>query len=154
MKDLEIKLAEMQIPQCEDEPFEQDLRRRLVAEYYLQPEGYRSKFRNALAFCSLLLIFGIAGIIKPDLALKINNLIFRKNERIITAEQIDPNLENLSYTTIYNPNLVSRLDPEDFEEDKTYLIRRYVSSHTGSGLMIVSEYDQKNRKQSARRISY
>lgn len=154
MKDLEIKLEKMSIPQIEDEQFEYQLRRKLLDRYYQKTNSYRFRFRAAIAFSCLLLIFGCITVLNPDIAVKINNIAFQKNIKIVPTDQDCSALENLAYTSIYNPNLTSKLDPEKFEEDKTYLVRKYVSSEEG-GLMIVSEFDQKQqKKQSAKRISY
>ncbi|HPR17928.1 MAG TPA: hypothetical protein PLD62_06755 [Candidatus Cloacimonadota bacterium] len=153
MKGLEIKLEEMKVPVCEDEQFAYRLRRNLLDRYYKSANGYRFKFRAVLAACCLLLVFGCITIIKPDVALKINNLAFHEEKKIIPAEQDVSNLENLSYTSIFNPHLSNELDPDKFQEDKTYLVRKYVSSEQG-GLMIVSEFDRNGKKQSAKRISF
>ncbi|MCF7793321.1 MAG: hypothetical protein K9N09_04435 [Candidatus Cloacimonetes bacterium] len=154
MKDLEIKLENMSVPQIEDEQFEYKLRRDLLDRYHQKTNNYRFRFRAAMAFCCLLLVFGCATILNPDVAVKINNMAFKKDIKIVPADQDCFSLENLAYTSIYNPNLTSKLDPDKFQEDKTYLVRKYVSSEEG-GVMIVSEFDQKqNKKQSAKRISY
>jgi hypothetical protein len=71
----------------------------------------------------------------------------------VAAEDNCAEMENLAYTSIYNPNLQTKIDPEKFQEDKTYLVRKYVSEEEG-GLMIVSEFGQKEKKQSAKRISF
>lgn len=153
MKDLERKLESMQITKLEDEQFEYKLRRQLLDKYYKQSNGYKWKFRIALAFSSLMLIFGCTTIIKPDIALTLNNAAFKKTNKIVAAEENCAGMENLAYTSIYNPNLQTKIDPDKFQEDRTYLVRKYVSAEEG-GLMIVSEFDQKPKKQSAKRISF
>ena len=153
MKDLAKILENLQVPTCEDEQFEQKLRRRLLAKYYPATNGYKWKFKAALVFSCLLLVFGCATIIMPDVAIKLNNLAFRNSNRLASAEETDNNLDNLIYTSIYNPHLAARLDPDKFQEDKAYLVRKYTSAEEG-GLMIVSEFEQKPQKQSAKRISF
>ena len=153
MKDLEQILEKMPIPGKEDEQFEYKLRRELLDKYHKTTNGYKLKFKVAVAFSCLMLIFGCTTIIKPDIALKLNNLAFNKSTKIVSSEQDYSGMENLAYTSIYNPNLTSKLDPEKFQEDKTYLVRKYTSSEEG-GLMIVSEFDQKPKKQSSKRISF
>lgn len=152
MKDLEQILEKMPIPGKEDEQFEYKLRRELLDKYHKTTNGYKLKFKVAVAFSCLMLIFGCTTIIKPDIALRLNNLAFNKESKIVDSDQ-NSELENLAYTSIYNPNLTSKLDPDKFQEDKTYLVRKYTSSEEG-GLMIVSEFDQKPKKQSSKRISF
>lgn len=155
MKDLENILNEMKVPKIESDEFESSLRRELIKKYYNPTESYKLKFRYAAAFACLLLVFGCTTILKPDLALKINNLAFKQSKVIVQEEDINcPELEKFRYTSINNPELETRIDPDKFKEDKAYVIRKYVSSEEG-GLMIVSEFDQKKqRKKSAKRISF
>jgi len=153
MRDLENILEKMQIPANEDEQFEYRLRRDLLNKYHKTSNGYKFKFKLAVAFCSLMLIFGCTTIINPDIALKLNNLAFQKSEKIVASDDNCAELENLAYTSIYNPNLTEKIDPDKFQEDKTYLVRKYTSTEEG-GLMIVSEFEKKPKKQSAKRISF
>ncbi|OPX26073.1 MAG: hypothetical protein B1H06_06245 [Candidatus Cloacimonas sp. 4484_143] len=155
MKDLENKLNEMKIPRIESEEFEQSLRRELIKKYHNPAEKYKLKFRYASAFACLLLVFGCTTILKPDLALKINNIAFNKTEVIVCEDEVNCNeLEKFRYTSINSPELESRIDPDKFKEDKAYVIRKYTSSEEG-GLMIVSEFDRKKQqKKSAKRISF
>jgi hypothetical protein len=153
MKDLEKILENLAVPSSVDEEFETSLRRNLRDRYFRKIYNYRFRFRAALAFCFLLLVFGFTAILKPDLVVKINNLAFNKNIKIVTADQDYEALKNLAYSSIYNPHLSSKVDPNKYQEDKTYLVRKYVSSEEG-GLMIVSEFNRNQKKQSAKRISY
>jgi hypothetical protein len=153
MRDLERILEKMQVPANEDEQFEYKLRRELLNKYHKSANGYRFKFKVALVFSCLMLIFGCTTIIKPDIALKLNNLAFQRTEKIVDSNDDCAELENLAYTSIYNPNLSEKIDPDKFQEDKTYLVRKYTSTEEG-GLMIVSEFDKKPKKQSSKRISF
>jgi len=153
MKDLDMILENMQIQNNEDEQFEYKLRRELLDKFHKPSNGYKLKFKVALAFSSLMLIFGCTTIISPDIALKLNNLAFQKSEKIVASNENSAELENLAYTSIYNPNLTEKIDPDKFQEDKTYLVRKYTSTEEG-GLMIVSEFDKKPKKQSTKRISF
>jgi hypothetical protein len=146
MRDLERILEKMQVPANEDEQFEYKLRRELL---HKSANGYRFKFKVALVFSCLMLIFGCTTIIKPDIALKLNNLAFQRTEKIVDSNDDCAELENLAYTSIYNPNLSEKIDPDKFQEDKTYLVRKYTSTEEG-GLMIVSEFD-KNPKNNLRK---
>jgi hypothetical protein len=151
MKDLEQIFQNLNIPSIEDKKFETELHRNLLNRNVKTVSIYKTNLRLSLVFCCFLLFWGTLNILKPEFALKLNNLVFRKSEMIVNAASHEQALKNLAYTSVYHPELVKQIDPEVYEEDKTYLVRKYVSSETG-GLMIVSEFD--NRKSKARKISY
>lgn len=155
MKDLENKLNQMRIPQIESEEFEQKLRRELIKKYHNTTDNYKLKFRYAAAFACLLLVFGCTTILKPDIALKINNIAFNKTEMIVCEDEVNcSEFEKFRYTSINSPELETRIDSDKFKEDKAYVIRKYTSAEEG-GLMIVSEFNQrKQQKKSAKRISF
>jgi hypothetical protein len=161
MKKLENILDNLKVPQLEDDPFEHELRRKLTNRYFNNRPNYRfrSKFVTVLAL--LLLTFTVSTIVEPGIAVKLNNFAFNKpleaetdtinDEELdrLMAEQLN---ENMKYTSIYNPELMDKLDPSDFKEDKAYLIRKYTSSTQGS-VMMISEFDNKPKKNN-RKISY
>ena len=152
MKDLENKLFSIDVPKIEDDPFENELRRKLVKRFYKPENNFRFKFRLATVLASLLLIFGCVIVIQPGVALSLNKLIFPSN--IMVTEKENISVENeLAYTSIYNPQLVDRLDPSKFQEDKTYIIRKYISSEEGA-VMIVSEFDQRKKPKKIREVSF
>ncbi|MBC8415014.1 MAG: hypothetical protein ISS80_02925 [Candidatus Cloacimonetes bacterium] len=152
MKDLENKLFSMDVPKIEDDPFENKLRRKLVNRFYKPANNFRFKFKLVTALASLLLIFGCVIVIQPGVALSLNKLIFPSN--IMVAERDNSGTENeLAYTSIFNPQLVDRLDPSKFREDKTYIIRKYISAEEGA-VMIVSEFDQRKKPKKLREVSF
>ncbi len=152
MKDLENKLFSIDVPKIEDDPFENELRRKLVNRFYKPANNFQFKFKLATALASLLLIFGCVIVIQPGIALSLNKLIFPSN--IMVAERENNDTENeLAYTSIYNPQLVDKLDPSKFREDKTYIIRKYISSEEGA-VMIVSEFDQRKKPKKIREVSF
>ncbi|MCK4654460.1 MAG: hypothetical protein KAU01_08440 [Candidatus Cloacimonetes bacterium] len=152
MKDLENKLNSMKIPGIEDDPFEDKLRNKLLNKYYKQPNNYRIKFRYAAAFVCLLLIFGCSTILNPDIAVKLNKFAFPGRIFIDENGEEISLKEKLTYTSIYNPKLVEKIDPEEYEEDKAYIIRKYTSPKEGI-IMIVSEFNQRSEKKE-REISF
>jgi len=152
MKDLENRLFTMDVPKIEDDPFENELRRKLVNRFYKPVNNFRFKFKLATALASLLLIFGCVIVIQPGVALSLNKLIFPSN--IMVAEREYSETENeLAYTSIFNPQLVSKLDPSKFQEDKAYIIRKYISAEEGA-VMIISEFNQKRKPKKIREISF
>jgi hypothetical protein len=50
----------------------------------------------------------------------------------------------LDYSSINNPRLEGKLDPDKYKESKAYIVRKYVSDTEGP-VMIVSEYDKTRR---------
>ena len=153
MKDLENKLFSMDVPKIEDDPFENELRRKLVNKFYKPVNNFRFKFKVATALASLLLIFGCAAVIHPGMILSLNKLIF-PSRNIMIVERDDSYIENeLAYTSIFNPQLVSKLDPSKFQEDKAYIIRKYISAEEGA-VMIISEFNQKRKPKKIREVSF
>ena len=153
MKDLENKLFSMDVPKIEDDPFENELRRKLINRFYKPANNFRFKFKLATALASLLLIFGCAAVIHPNMILSLNKLVF-PSHNVLLAERDDSNTENeLAYTSIFNPQLVSKLDPSKFHEDKAYIIRKYISAEEGA-VMIISEFNQKRKPKKIREVSF
>ncbi len=159
MKNFEKEIEKIKIPRLENDPFESKLRASLVEKYFDKSHIYAVRFRYAVAFASLLLIFTFVSILNPTIAYKINRFAFQseqpeESENINAAENNHNQQQEdfLRYTSIHNPSLSNKLDPADFEEDKAYLIRKYTSSTEGS-VMVVSEFKQ-DKKKSSRRISY
>lgn len=161
MKKLKHILHDLEVPKLENDPFEDELRRDLTNRYFRYKPNYRFRSRLATAFALLLFIFMISTVIHPQIAVKLNDLAFKKAETEpedqvneaeldrLLAEQLN---EKFKYTSIYNPELMDKLDPSDFQEDKSYIIRKYTSSTQGS-IMMISEFANKPQKNN-RKISY
>ncbi len=153
MKDLENKLFSIDVPKIEDDPFENELRRKLVNKFYKPVNNFRFKFKLATALASLLLIFGCVAVIHPGMILSLNKLVF-PSHNVVIVERDDSNIENeLAYTSIFNPQLVSKLDPSKFQEDKAYIIRKYISAEEGA-VMIISEFNQRRKPKKIREVSF
>ena len=153
MKDLENELFSMDVPKIEDDPFENELRKKLVSRFYKPVNNFRFKFKVATALASLLLIFGCVIVIQPGVALSLNKLLF-PSHNVMIVERDNNDIENeLAYTSIFNPQLVSKLDPSKFQEDKAYIIRKYISAEEGA-VMIISEFNQKRKPKKIREVSF
>lgn len=164
MKDLEKTLSSLKIPQLETDPFEDVLRNRLTDKYFNLEQTYRKKYRIALAFSCLLFVFCLGMILYPKVGLSINDLTSAKKEipDQFSAETNLPQdeinvcvnsiLDDLKNSSIHNPYLADKIDPANYQQDKTYLIRKYTSQTQGS-LMIVSEFKNSQRS-SNKKISY
>ena len=170
MKDLENKLLELEIPTLESDPFEHELRRNLVNRFFQKEKDYKRYFRWSIGFAALMAVFGFWTIINPQIAVGLNEIAFQKTEfpdeesqvmepshdgisdYALALDKYNELMDNMQTTSIYNPRLSGKLNPENFEEDRAYLIRKYTSQTEGS-VMIVSEINQKPNK-SAKKISY
>lgn len=154
MKNFEREIEKIKVPRLEDDPFESKLRASLKSKYFDKSHIYAVRFRYAAGFASLLLIFLFVAVLNPAIPYKINRIAFNTADEPAQeiAEHNQQKEDFLKYTSIHNPNLSSKLNPADFEEDKAYLIRKYTSSTEGD-VMVVSEFKQ-DKKKSSRRISY
>jgi len=169
MKDLDKKLFSIQVPEIDDNQFKEELKNRLIKKYH--ESKYQRKFHYALVYATFMMLFALGILLYPDIAIKINEFAFKKDiqktEEIEKTEQL-PTYENSNYaqdnffddlntndkfhyTSIYNPNLKNKIDPNKYKEDKTYVIRRYVSSDS-QAVMIISEFNKKKPK--VREVSF
>ena len=164
MKDLENKLLSMDVPKVENDQFEQVLRSKLVRKYHSRESEYIRKFRYSIAFASFMVILVISVFIFPEISAKANEIAFKKEvvpQEINNTNYSDDEFfkrfaedENkFYYTSIHNPNLKNRIDPEEYREDKTYLIRKYVSRDS-QAIMIISEFNKPERKKQLREVSF
>ena len=142
MEKLDKILEDLQVPMPEESDFEQRLRNQLVRKYINVPKTFRIPFKLAAGFAGLLIIFVIGVITNPQLAYDINAFVFQSEETINIEEFEDLKTfrDDFRYTSINNPELAKELDPANYFEDKTYIIRKYRSSSNES-IMLVSEMD-------------
>jgi len=165
MKDLENKLLSMDVPKVENDQFEQVLRSKLIRKYHSRESEYVRKYHYSVAFASFMFILLISIIIFPKLSIKANKVAFEKevassNENGNANYSDDEFFKRFAeddnkfyYTSIHNPNLKNRIDPEEYREDKTYLIRKYVSRDS-QAVMIISEFNKPERKKQLREVSF
>ena len=165
MKDLENKLLSMEIPKIENDQFEQVLRNKIIRKYHSQESKYVKKFRYSIAFACFLAILLVSVIVYPEFIIKANEVAFKKevsesngngNANYSDDEYFQRFAEDNNkfyYTSIHNPNLKNRIDPEEYREDKTYIIRKYVSRDS-QAVMIISEFDKSERKKQLREVSF
>ncbi len=164
MKDLENKLLSIEVPKIENDQFKNELRSRLIQKYHSKESVYIKRFRYTMAFACSLLIIMTSLFIFPEISSKVNQVAF--NKETVTQENQNANYsddeffkdfaENDSkfyYTSIHHPNLKNRIDPEEYREDKTYIIRKYVSRDS-QAVMIISEFDKPERKKQLREVSF
>ena len=164
MEDLENKLLSMDVPKIENDQFEQVLRSKLIRKYHSRESEYIRKFRYSIAFASFMVLLVISVFIFPEISVKANEVAFKKeapsdgngNSNYSDDEFFKRFAEDdnkFYYTSIHNPNLKNRIDPEKYREDKTYIIRKYVSRDS-QAIMIISEFDKPERKKQLREVSF
>ena len=162
MKDLENKLLSMDVPKIESDQFEQVLRSKLVRKYHSRESEYIRKFHYSIAFASVMVILMISVFIFPEISAKANEIAFKKETQELKNRNYSDDEffkrfaeddNKFYYTSIHNPNLKSKIDPEEYREDKTYIIRKYVSRDS-QAVMIISEFDKSERKKQLREVSF
>ena len=165
MKDLENKLLSMEIPKIENDQFEQVLKNKIIRKYHSRESEYVKKFRYSIAFACFLAVLLISVVVYPEIIIKANEVAFIKevsesngngNANYSDDEYFQRFAEDNNkfyYTSIHNPNLKNRIDPEEYREDKTYIIRKYVSRDS-QAVMIISEFDKSERKKQLREVSF
>jgi hypothetical protein len=156
MNEFEKKLFEMKVPRIEDDPFEDELRQTLLNTCYNPRRGYMWQFKLAAGIACVFAVFLFSIIMKPDLAIELNRIAFQTEEMKDVGAPYslaDPNTlpQELTYTSIYNPRLTEKINPENYREDSAYIIRKYTSPKEGS-IMIVSEFNQQSNAISKRAL--
>jgi len=165
MKDLENKLLEMEVPRIEEDNFQQILRNKLVKKYHSSESKYIRKFRYSIAFACFMAVLFVTVILFPEISIKANQVAFN-NE--VQTKQTHENAnysddeffkkfaegsDKFYYTSIHNPNFKNRIDPEKYKEDKTYIIRKYVSQDS-QAVMIISEFGKSGSQKQLREVSF
>ncbi|MBN2829881.1 MAG: hypothetical protein JXR56_06135 [Candidatus Cloacimonetes bacterium] len=145
MDEFEKKLEQLEVPVLENDPFRNELRRQLIARFIPNHTPGRLFLRIGTALVVLMAMIGALAVINPGWAYKINNLAFHKDKSSVERLDLPENLAELPYTSINNPELKDQIDPKQYVEDKSYVIRRYKSNRNGA-VMIVSEFDENGKK--------
>jgi hypothetical protein len=145
MDELEKKLEHLEVPILENDPFQYELRRQLLARFIPHRTPGRLFLRVGTALVILMAMIGALAVINPGWAYKINNFAFHKDNNNVEKLDLPENLTELPYTSINNPELKDQIDPKQYVEDKSYVIRRY-KSHRNGAVMIVSEFDENGKK--------
>ena len=141
MKKFEEKLETVTVPKLENDPFEQELKAKLAGHYFSPTRKVKTRLRWAVGFAALFFVIAIGLVIKPQFAFTVHNFTFRTSEdSAVQQEKLMPFNDYFRYTTIRNPSLGSEFDPNNYVEDKAYVVRKYRSPKTNDALLIVSEF--------------
>ncbi len=141
MKKIDEKLETVAVPKLENDPFEQELKAKLIGHYFSPTKKAQTQFRWAVGFAALFFVIAIGLIIKPQFAYRAHNFTFRTSgESAVQPKEVVPLSDYFRYTTIHNPSIESEFNPDQYVEDKAYIVRKYRSRETNDALLIVSEF--------------
>lgn len=168
MKKFEEKLSKVEIPEISDMFLEYELKEKLEKKYFYH--RFKLPFRVALGSALVMFIFTLSIVIKPDIATNINYAFTKEsNNQIVENSQQDEasesvstdqwqGFEGLATLDNHNPMLnfdemrsvsdttnetIKYLNPDDFEEGKVYLIRRY-KSQDKQGVIMINEVESRD----------
>ena len=180
MDKFEEKLTNLEVPEIKDTFLHYELKEKLERKYFHQKFKlpYRIAFGSALA----MFLFTLSVVIKPDIATSINYAFTGDSDsQLVANSKIDAvtsegpatdqwkgfeglamldnqnprlksdDLQAVSDTT--NDNAIQFLDPDDFEEGKVYMIRRYKSQDKQGVIMINEMEDRGSARGKIRKIS-
>ena len=141
MKKFEEKLENLSVPKLGSDPFEQVLKAQLKGRYFSPTRKAQTQLRWAIGFAMLFFVVAIGLIIKPQFALRAHNFTFQTSgETAVQPEDWMQLNDGLRYTTIHNPSIGTEFNPDNYIEDKAYVVRKYRSQKTNDALLIVSEF--------------
>ena len=142
MKKFEETLEKIEVPMVENDPLERELHSKLVRRYFDSTKIAYTGFRWAVGFAVFFFAIALTLIIKPQFALKAHSLTFRTSAESAVKPAIQEDLNNcLRYTSIQNPSIRDKIDPEQYREDKAFVIGKYTSQETNDAVLIVSEFN-------------
>jgi len=136
----------MHVPEPESSSHEAQLKYNIHAKYFHNTANVIYwKFRFVSVMATALVSILITFIVNLNIAYRVNQFVMQEEVPKTSDESFDEMLPNIDYTSIKNPGLKSSLDPDQFQEDKSYVIRKYTSTNNGS-VMIISEFEPENTK--------
>lgn len=142
MKKFEETLEKIDVPVLKDDPFEHELRSQLVNRYFSSTKRVYAGLRWAVGFAVLFFVVALTLVIRPQFALKAHELTFRESaDSVVKSEAAMELNDYMKYTSIRNPSIHDEINPEKYQEDKAYVIRKYRSHETNDAVLIVSEFD-------------
>lgn len=174
MEKFEDKLFNLKIPEITDKYLEYDLKEKLEKKFFYNKFKipYRIAFSSALAMFFLAISF----VVNPNIANKINYVIrgvpvqeqTNNNQQVAEshnktesqefkgfeglgqlASQNDQNTDSQLATVAYEDGeikTIKYLNPDDFEEGKIYMIRKYKSQDKQGVIMINEIQNQSSSK--------
>lgn len=171
MDKFEEKLVNLKIPEISDTYLEYELKEKLEKKFFYNK--FRLPYHLAFGSALAMLLLTVSLVINPNIAHKLNQAISGKNiqefaeaDKIVPAEkeevtaqefqgfeglaQLDRQNEKLATETtktVTDENgeikTIKYLNPDDFEEGKVYMIRKY-KSQDQQGIIMINEIENKN----------
>lgn len=169
MKKFEEQLTKVEIPEISDIFLEYELKEKLEKKYFYQK--FKLPYRIAMGSALVLFMFALSIVIKPDIATNINYAFTRDTDGQIAENSIEDaknneggtsdqwqGFEGLAMLDNHNPMLksdemlsvsdstneaIQYLNPDDFEEGKVYMIRRY-KSQDKQGVIMINEVESRD----------
>jgi len=166
MDKFEEKLFNLKIPEISDKYLEFELKERLEKKFFYH--NFKLPYRVAFASAIAMFILTISFVINPDIAHQINYVIsgnrteqvaetINKPEQKITPQewkgfeglaQLNKEDEEIvTEKTVTDENgeikTIKYLNPDDFEEGKVYMIRKY-KSQDQQGIIMINEIENRN----------
>ena len=169
MDKFEEKILNLKIPEISDKFLEYELKEKLEKRFFYNK--FRLPYHVAFGSALVMLVLTVSFVINPNIAHKINLAISGKNiEQIaevvksspLEQEEITPQefqgFEGLAQLEKQNEQIVNGetvtdengeiktikyLDPDDFEEGKVYMIRKY-KSQDQQGMIMINEIENRN----------
>lgn len=180
MDKFEEKLTNLEVPEVNDTFLHYDLKEKLERKYFHQK--FKLPYRIAFGSALTMFLFALTIVIKPSIATTINYALTKDtNNQLATNSKIDAvasegpstdqwlGFEGLAMLDNQNPRLNSEelqavsdttdgktiqyLNPDDFEEGKVYMIRRYKSQDKQGVIMINEMEDRGSARGVIRKIS-
>ncbi len=171
MDKFEEKLFNLKIPEISDKYLEYDLKERLEKKLFYNK--FKLPYQIAFTSALLMFILTISLVINPDIANRINSSFSRNNAsqlaEVNPVENIDHNktlspddfvgFEGLAYVNKEHENMtgvqtvadendeiktIKYLNPDDFEEGKVYMIRKY-KSQDQQGMIMINEINNSSK---------
>jgi hypothetical protein len=154
MKQFEEKLWNMRIPEKDDIFFEKRLRSQLIDRFVRTETNYLWHYRIAAGIACFFAVFTFVMLFLPTDSKQTYTFLNSPEQNVNTTEASASSLDEvLHYTSIENPVIANELGTVQFDEDKTYLIRRYVNANQET-VTIVTEIEPQVKIVPVKRKAY
>ena len=169
MDKFEEKIINLKIPEIEDKYLEYELKEKLEKKLFYNK--FKLHYHVAFGSALVMLLLTVSLVINPNIAHKINQAVSGKNtiqvaetfelnsieeqqptsqefigfEGLAQLDKQDELLVNEKTVTDKNGEIqtIKYLNPEDFEEGKVYMIRKY-KSQDEQGMIMINEIENRN----------
>jgi len=148
MKNFKEKMENLDVPELNNDPLQNKLKRKLIHTYFRKENNYKKLFKIAVGFCLLFFATTVIFLANPNIPHKIHTFAFEEMSSNLvhdTKNQTNLHDEAIKYTSINNPKFEQNIQPYKYEEENAYLIRQY-SSRENEGVIVVSKFDNDEKQ--------